>query len=116
MTVYATGMGAVEPPGVIAARSPLVLYPGEGGGAKIFFCAATVACQPTEAAASTALFAGVYPGNPAVYRLEIQIPAIAPTGELEMGVRRLYCYDPPCTLQSPFRQVFASQRVKISIR
>jgi uncharacterized protein (TIGR03437 family) len=114
--VYATGMGVIEPPGAMAARSSLVLYPGEGDGVKVFFCAASVACQPTEAAYSTALFAGVYPGNPGVYQLEIQIPASAPTGELEMGVLRLYCYDAPCTFQSPFRQVFASQRVKIPIR
>ena len=109
--VYATGMGVIEPPGAMAARSPLVLYPGEGAGVTVFFCAATVACQY-----STALFAGVYPGNPGVYQLDIQIPASAPTGVWEMGVLRTYCYDAPCTIQSPFRQVFESQRVKISIR
>ena len=114
--VYATGMGVIEPPGAMAARSSLVLYPGEGDGVKVFFCAASVACQPTEAAYSTALFAGIYPGNPGVYQLDIQIPASAPTGVLEMGVLRIYCYDAPCTIQSPFRQVFASQRVRILIR
>ena len=119
--VYATGMGTVEPPGAMGSTGPqppssLVLYPGEGDGVKVFFCAAPVACQPTEAAYSTALFAGVYPGNPGVYQLNIQIPASAPTGELEMGVLRVYCYDAPCTIQSPFQQAFTSQRVKIRIR
>ncbi len=94
----------------------LVLYPGEGDGVKVFFCAAAVACQPGEAAYSTALFAGLDPGNPGVYRIDIQIPPSAPTGELEMGVLRIYCYDAPCTIQSPFQQVFVSQRVKIPIR
>ncbi len=93
-----------------------MLYPGEGDSVKVFFCAASVACRPTEAAYSTALFAGIYPGNSGVYQIDIQIPANAPTGEMEMGVLRVYCCDAPSTIQSPFQQVFVSQRVKIPIR
>ena len=69
VTAYATGMGAVEQSAAKAATtaqqpaSPLLLYPGEGGGLKLFFCSPEVTCRPTEAVSSTALFAGLDTAN-----------------------------------------------------
>ena len=122
LVTYATGMGAVEPPVAMGTIAPLqqlsslVLYPGEVDGVKIFFCAMGVACQPASAISSTSLFAGLAPGSAGVYRIQFAVPASAPLGDVDLGVLRTYCYNAPCTLQSPFQQLFASQRVKIAIR
>jgi uncharacterized protein (TIGR03437 family) len=120
---YATGMGAVEPPvaNEVAAPqqppSPLILYPGEPGGIRVFLCQPGAQCAPTEAAFNTpSLFAGLSPGAPGLYQIKFQIPDTAPTGPVELGVIRTYCYDAPCTIQSPFQQNFVSESVKIAIQ
>lgn len=120
VTAYATGMGAVEAGRVEvheeSPRRPLVLYPGEGEGIKVFFCPPGANCRPQEAVSSTALFAGFDQDGDGVYQVRFAIPAEAPMGEVEMGVLRTYCYDALCALQSPFQQRFVSRTVKIAIR
>ena len=120
---YATGMGAVEPPLSSGSAAPLqptpalILYPGEPDGIKLFLCNPGPACEPQgQRILATALFAGLSPGNVGVYQINFRIPDNAPTGEVEFGVRRFYCYDAPCTLMSPFADVFESQRVKLAIQ
>jgi uncharacterized protein (TIGR03437 family) len=121
---YATGMGAVEPPATMGSPAPqrppapVIIYPGEQpAGLKVFFCQPGAQCQPTAAAFYTmALFAGLSPGSAGVYQIEFRIPDTAPSGDVELGLVRTYCYDAPCTLMSPFQQNFESLRVKLPIQ
>ena len=120
---YATGMGAVEPPvssGAAASSQPapaVILYPGEPDGLKVFLCQSEPSCAPQgQRIFATALFAGLSPGNAGVYQINFRVPDDAPIGDVEFGVRRSYCYDAPCTLMSPFGELFESERVKLAIQ
>jgi len=120
--VYATGMGAVEPPVPAGAAaplqplSPLILYPGEIEAVRVFLCQPGAPCEPTVVTYTTpSLFAGLSPGSPGLYQINFRIPETAPAGDVELGIVRTYCYDAPCTIQSPFQQNFISERVKIPI-
>jgi hypothetical protein len=114
---YATGMGAVEPPVATGAAALLpaptvILHFGEAG-IEIFMCQSAPSCATR--ISMTALFAGLSPGNAGVYQINFRIPDNAPTGDVEFGVRRFYCYDPVCSLMWPFADSFESQRVKITV-
>jgi hypothetical protein len=94
----------------------VILHYGEAG-LEIFMCQSAASCAPSgQRILATALFAGLSPGNAGVYQINFRIPDNAPTGDVEFGVRRSYCYDPLCSLMWPFIDTFESQRVKLAVQ
>lgn len=74
IVVYASGLGAVNPAiaaGTAPPNSPLSIVAAEVGAF-------------IGGAAATVQFAGLAPGSPGVYQLNIQVPATAPSGTHEL--------------------------------
>lgn len=121
LVAYATGMGAVEPPVETGHAAPadrpslLIRYQTEQE-LLLFFCLPGTDCMPGNRRFARAQFAGLDPGSVGVYRIEFELPADVPTGDVEFGVSRVNCYRPPCTIQSPFSEGWQSRPVKIPIQ